>query len=266
MKASWSETNIRHAVSFSQSLAGVLKHLGGPFKGKDYQKLRTLIDFLKVDTSHFALQPRTRKSPKEMFVKNSSSSRSTVKHHIRRYGLLPFVCFRCGIDEWQNEKLSLHLEHINGVNNDHRLENLCFLCPNCHSLTPTYAGKKNLKYVCDTCGRKTSNYLGYCSSCAPRAPRICPPGSCLDCHRPTSTKKSLRCHSCANKLMGALRTGKHSKIDWPSTAALAQEAKKTSFSALGRKLGVSDNAIRKRIRKYPDYAATGLQQIRDGEI
>ena len=35
--------------------------------------------------------------------------------------------------------------HINGINNDHRLENLRFLCPNCHSQTSTYAGKNKRK-------------------------------------------------------------------------------------------------------------------------
>lgn len=48
----------------------------------------------------------------------------------------------CGnIGEWQGQKLVLQLDHINGKNNDHRIENLRFLCPNCHSITETYAGK-----------------------------------------------------------------------------------------------------------------------------
>ena len=41
----------------------------------------------------------------------------------------------------------LQLEHINGVHNDNRIEKLCFLCPNCHSQTSTYAGKKLKKEV-----------------------------------------------------------------------------------------------------------------------
>lgn len=40
------------------------------------------------------------------------------------------------------KKLTLQLDHINGKNNDHRIENLRLLCPNCHSITETYAGKK----------------------------------------------------------------------------------------------------------------------------
>jgi len=37
--------------------------------------------------------------------------------------------------------LSLELDHINGINNDNRLENLRFLCPNCHSQTTTYGSR-----------------------------------------------------------------------------------------------------------------------------
>ncbi|MBX9580218.1 MAG: HNH endonuclease [Gemmataceae bacterium] len=51
------------------------------------------------------------------------------------------ACTRCGISEWQGCPLSLHLDHVNGVNNDNRLENLRFLCPNCHSQTESYCKK-----------------------------------------------------------------------------------------------------------------------------
>ena len=40
-----------------------------------------------------------------------------------------------------NNNLVLQVHHINGINNDNRLENLCWLCPNCHSQTDSYAGR-----------------------------------------------------------------------------------------------------------------------------
>jgi 5-methylcytosine-specific restriction endonuclease McrA len=56
-------------------------------------------------------------------------------------GRMEYKCQCCGISEWLDKPISLQLDHINGINNDHRIENLRFLCPNCHSQTDTYAGK-----------------------------------------------------------------------------------------------------------------------------
>ena len=53
-------------------------------------------------------------------------------------------CVWCGIaDTWNDKPIVLHLDHINGISNDHRLENLRLLCPNCHSQTDTWCGKNN---------------------------------------------------------------------------------------------------------------------------
>lgn len=71
--------------------------------------------------------------------------RSRIKALILDRGLLKYECAECAISQWRGKKLSLHLDHINGVNNDNRLENLRFLCPNCHSQTETYCGKANKK-------------------------------------------------------------------------------------------------------------------------
>ena len=50
-------------------------------------------------------------------------------------------CEICGTSSWQGHQLSLILDHINGINNDHRLENLRIVCPNCDSLLPTFCGR-----------------------------------------------------------------------------------------------------------------------------
>jgi 5-methylcytosine-specific restriction endonuclease McrA len=70
--------------------------------------------------------------------------RKHVKTRLVREGLLKNSCQSCGLASWHGKPLNMHLDHINGVKNDNRLENLRMLCPNCHSQTPTYGGR-NLK-------------------------------------------------------------------------------------------------------------------------
>ena len=67
--------------------------------------------------------------------------RNHVKARLLRAGLLKNVCSNCGILDWLGNPLSMHIDHINGIREDHRLENLRMLCPNCHSQTPTYGGR-----------------------------------------------------------------------------------------------------------------------------
>lgn len=77
----------------------------------------------------------------ESFIENSQTQRKVIKDYIINHNLIPYECSICKNDgNWNGSVMTLHLDHINGVNNDHRLENLRFLCPNCHSQTDTYTG------------------------------------------------------------------------------------------------------------------------------
>lgn len=60
-------------------------------------------------------------------------------------GIHGYKCVTCGNDGmWNNAVLTLHLDHIDGDNKNNNLDNLRFLCPNCHTQTATYGGKKRL--------------------------------------------------------------------------------------------------------------------------
>lgn len=57
-------------------------------------------------------------------------------------GIKENKCECCGITEWNDKPISMHLDHINGNHYDNRLDNLQIVCPNCHSQTDTHGSKK----------------------------------------------------------------------------------------------------------------------------
>ena len=69
------------------------------------------------------------------------TSRGHLKQRLLAAGLKEDRCEVCGISEWLDSPLSLHVHHRNGDGTDNRLDNLEFLCPNCHSQTDTYGGR-----------------------------------------------------------------------------------------------------------------------------
>jgi len=68
-----------------------------------------------------------------------------LKTRLLKEKILEDKCSMCGIDEWQGKAISLQLDHIDGNNHNHRLQNLRLVCPNCHSQTDTYCGKNKVK-------------------------------------------------------------------------------------------------------------------------
>jgi hypothetical protein len=84
-----------------------------------------------------------RAKPIEEILK--STSRWSVKRALLKLGVLVNQCDECGISEWRGKPLAIQIDHRNGIKNDHRLENLRMLCPNCHTQTETY-GARNRKF------------------------------------------------------------------------------------------------------------------------
>jgi hypothetical protein len=144
----WTELQLREAARTCKSVRSVAIRLGLTPYGSTYATLKKYFGVYEIDTSHFTGKihrtstPSNKKIPHDkLFIANSTTQRSTVRKRIVSHNLLPYYCAVCGIAEWRNTQLSLVLDHINGINNDHRLENLRWLCPNCNSLQDTFAGR-----------------------------------------------------------------------------------------------------------------------------
>jgi DNA-binding CsgD family transcriptional regulator len=78
----------------------------------------------------------------ELLVAGVYRARFNLKLRLVRSGLKQKLCEVCGIAAWNGRPISLALHHVNGDRYDNRIENLQLLCPNCHSQTDTFAGRK----------------------------------------------------------------------------------------------------------------------------
>lgn len=134
----------------SSTISEVLFKLGYVVKGNSwgYSQVKRRMDDLGLDYSVFKGKSVAMKTNKLNAVRKEDILKENCKHQrivLRRYviknNLIPYKCAICGCTEWQGRTLSLELDHINGINNDNRLENLRFLCPNCHSQTSTYGSR-----------------------------------------------------------------------------------------------------------------------------
>jgi hypothetical protein len=70
-----------------------------------------------------------------------TTNRTHLKLRLLAEGLKENVCERCGLTEWIGQPLNMQLHHLNGNGKDNRLENISFLCPNCHAQTVNWGGR-----------------------------------------------------------------------------------------------------------------------------
>jgi len=77
----------------------------------------------------------------ELLTEGRRCSRGHLKGRLLKSGLKEERCEWCGLSEWRGRPLRITLHHVNGDGYDNRLENLLFLCPNCHSQTSNFAGR-----------------------------------------------------------------------------------------------------------------------------
>ena len=114
--------------------------------GRKY--LAERIEKLGLNTDHF--ENDMIPSDKNFVVDSQYKDKMAIKKRLIRDFDRAYECVTCknqaftksdGVLLWNKKEIVLQLEHINGVNNDNRPDNICFLCPSCHSQTSTFTGR-----------------------------------------------------------------------------------------------------------------------------
>jgi hypothetical protein len=155
MKCKYTEEEFREAIKRSLSIAQVCRELGIRPVGGNYKSLKKKIKTLDLDITHFTgagwnvglrYKPFGKKmSLEEILIENSSySNTSALRERLIKSGFKEHRCERCLNTEWLGQPIKLELNHMNGVNNDNRINNLEIICPNCHSMTSNYRGRNKL--------------------------------------------------------------------------------------------------------------------------
>lgn len=144
---------LEDAVRSSTSIAGVLRMLKLKPAGGTHSHISRRIKKLGLDTTHFTGQahhtgrpPRNRLEWAEILTLKPVGSNRQAPKRLRRALIesgRPHRCSECTMEPiWCGRPLVFHVDHIDGNPHDSLPTNVRFLCPNCHSQTPTWAGRR----------------------------------------------------------------------------------------------------------------------------
>lgn len=167
-------------VKNSYSLREVIRKLGLKEAGGTYSHIGKLIDKFELDKSHFFGKGNNRGEhhkgnpfigrPVEDILKvrldGVREKGRTLSKALTKAGV-SYSCSKCNLtNSWLGSPIVLEVDHINNDWSDNRIENLRFLCPNCHSQEDSMKLVRKHSKECPKCGCKKQPKSKVCGRCS----------------------------------------------------------------------------------------------------
>lgn len=234
MTMKYSKELLEKAVKENVSYSGVMRFFGKKITGGTHSHIRKMISRHGIDVGHFTGQASNcgvnhtggpkKKTADEILTYDRRNGHKELASRLRGAMIEKGVkqeCVKCGLSgTWNNKPIMLEIHHKNGDFLDNRIDNLEFVCPNCHSQESNEDCTGSAPYRCGNCGKNIKSRKGLCGSCsAVIRNKISPP----------NRKRKIE--------------------NRPSRQQLTVDIAKLGYLGTGRKYGVSDNCIRKWINK-----------------